>query len=410
MSGTIRPYSEKKDKKAVHRIWTECGWISDSKDEKASLDLFLASNRSMVYEYRGEAECLVTSTPGKLRYLDADIDYSAITAVTTSRIARNLGAASSTLARVIAQDAKAGAVVSGLGVFEQGFYNRLGFGSGTYVHWIGFDPAWLVPLPKPAVPLRLDRSHWKSIHQSRLRRRKLHGAVDLLPPEISKTEMLELKNTFGLGYKKNGKITHCVIMHADNVEEGPYHVAWMSYENLQQFQELLSLIAGLGDQVRQVRMREPLEIQMQDFIRKPFQLLSLTRKGNFEAGLKAYAYWQMRILDLKRCVAAMSCDGEMKINLVIDDPILQFLPKGTVWKGCKGEYTLSLGVKSSLKKGLTGGLKTLRASIGDFTRFWMGIQSAEVLNISGVFEGSLELLNSLDRIYQIPVPEPDWEY
>jgi predicted acetyltransferase len=410
MSNTIRNYSEKKDKKSVQRIWQECGWLSDSKKDKETLDTFLSTSNAKVYEYGGAAECLVVSTPSRLRYLDRDLDNAAVTAVTTSRIARNLGAASALLADVLRRDAEGGAKVSGLGVFEQGFYNRLGFGSGNYEHWIGFDPAWLVSLPKPGMPRRIDGASWKAIHQARLRRRKAHGAVDLLPPEITKIDMKWLKNSFCLGYKKGNRITHCVVMHADNVESGPYTVDWMAYENLRQFRELLSLIAGLGDQVRMVKMREPREIQMQDFLKKPFQLQAITKSGKFEVASHAVAYWQMRILDLKACLSAMKCADGLRFNLVVADPVERHLNAGSGWKGCAGDYTVSLGPKSTVRKGLDESLDTLTASIGDLTRYWLGIQSAEALNVTGDFDGPDQLLQELDRVNTVPNPAPDWDY
>ena len=410
MSYTIRNYSINRDRKAVHRIWQECGWLSDDKKEKEAFDLFLSSSNAAVYELGGAAECLVVSTPSHMQYLEQRLDYSAITGVTTSRIARNVGAASKLLAHVLARDAAAGAKVSGLGIFEQGFYNRLGYGSGNYELWIGFDPAWLVALPKARTPERLDITHWRAIHQARLRRRKAHGGLNLLPPEISKSEMLFFKNSFGLGYRRGNKITHCVVMHCRNVENGPYSVSWMAYENYHQFRELLSLISGLGDQVRKVQMREPKGIQIQDFIKKPFQLQSITHKGQYEAGTRADAYWQMRILDLKKCISVMTCADELEFNLVVEDPIEQFLPKESPWKGCGGAYHVSLGEKSAMKKGPNAALETVTASIGDFTRFWVGVQSAEALNVTGRFEAPDALLRKLDRIHVVPQPAPDWDY
>ena len=384
--------------------------MSEDKSEKEAVDVFLSSSRCMVYVMNGQAESIVASTPSKLKYLDTSLPFAAITAVTTSRIARNQGAASKTLARVLAQDAADGAVASGLGVFEQGFYNRLGYGSGNYEHWIGFDPAWLVPMEKPGVPVRLDVTSAKSIHASRLARRKSHGALDLLPVEISKSEMMWIKKSFGLGYKKGGKVTHCVVMNSGSGENGPYSVHWMTYQSFRQFRELLSLIAGLGDQVRLVRMREPREIQMQDFIRKPFQLQSITKGGKYESMTKAEAYWQMRILQLKPCISALSCPEELTFNLRIIDPVESFLPKNSAWRGCGGDYSVTLGQKSSIKKKFTPGIDILTASIGDFTRFWSGVQSAEALNVTGQFDASEKLLAALDRTVMLPAPAPDWDY
>ena len=410
MAGSIRPYAEKKDRASAHRIWKECGWMTDEKKDKESTDAVIRSGRSLVFEVNGSAESMVTSTPSRMLYAGTVLDHSAITSVTTSRVARNLGAASSTLAAMLSAEAGQGAAVSGLGIFDQGFYNRLGYGTGSYEHWISFDPAWLKDLPVPGIPQRFDVKNYKAIHQARLRRKKLHGAVDLLPPEITKAEMLEDKNTFCLGYKKGSTITHCLVMYCTEVEEGPYRVMCMAYQDYHQLCELLALIKGLGDQVRQVRMQEPGEIQMQDFLDKPFQLQTVSRKGEFEAGVRSYAYWQIRILDLKRCISAMKCHDQLRFNLIIEDPIVQFLPKGSGWKGCGGRYTVTLGPRSSVKKGITKGLDTLTASIGDFSRFWLGVQRAEVLNVTGLFEGPGDLLKKLDAVMTLPIPAPDWAY
>ncbi len=37
-----------------------------------------------------------------------------------------------------------GAELAGLGMFEQGFYNKLGFGTLAYENWVSFDPANLL--------------------------------------------------------------------------------------------------------------------------------------------------------------------------------------------------------------------------------------------------------------------------
>ena len=65
-----------------------------------------------------------------MRYLDETLPFSCITGVTTSRVARKLGLAGKLTAVAVAHEAADGAAVVGLGMFEQGFYNRLGFGNG----------------------------------------------------------------------------------------------------------------------------------------------------------------------------------------------------------------------------------------------------------------------------------------
>ena len=86
----IRPYNAGRDAKAVRRIWREVHWIN-SDDEEQMMDHFLAVVRAFVVELNGEAECLATSVPGTFRYLNEDLCLSAITGVTTSRVARKQG-------------------------------------------------------------------------------------------------------------------------------------------------------------------------------------------------------------------------------------------------------------------------------------------------------------------------------
>ena len=137
----FRAYDAGKDKVAVHRIWMECGWLDDNKTKLEAMDIFLGSAKTWVADIRNEPESLVLTTPGVIRYLDVDLPLCAVTGVTTSRIARKQGLAGHLTARAIASDAAEGALVAGLGVFDQGFYNTLGFGNGTYEHWLAFDPS-----------------------------------------------------------------------------------------------------------------------------------------------------------------------------------------------------------------------------------------------------------------------------
>ncbi|MBN1686679.1 MAG: hypothetical protein JW852_08490 [Spirochaetales bacterium] len=407
MDGCIRPYVAKKDRTSVHRIWKECGWPVD---EEAAVDTLLRSGFSMVFELKGAAESFVTSVPARLHYAGTQLDHAAIAAVATGRVARNLGTASGTVAAILSEEAARGCSTAGLGVFEQGFYDRLGFGTGTYEHWIAFDPAWLIDLPVSKAPQRFDVKDFRGIHKARLARRKTHGAIDILAPELLKVDMMTRKNTFGLGYKKGNEITHCVVMHCSEIAHGPYSVVCLAYRTLQQFRELLGIIRGLSDQVRQVRLREPGEIQMQDFLKKPFQLQAISSKGSFESLIKAVAYWQIRILDLKKCISVMKCIDRLEFNLIVEDPVTGFLPAKSVWKGCGGEYTVNLGSGSSVRKGLAPGLDTLNAAIGDFSRYWLGVQAAEVLNVTGRFDGPQRLLRKLDSIRSLPAPAPDWDY
>lgn len=390
-------------------MWQECGWISQEKNELDAQAKLIKASDAWVFELNGEAECLVLSTPGTLHHTGTPLKLAAITGVTTSRIARNLNAASSTLARCLAAQAEEGKQLSGLGIFEQGFYDRLGYGNGSYEHLIRFDPAWLKNMGKPRTPVRLSIDNYKEIHEARLNRRKIHGATDLLPEEITQADMLFSKKTFGLGYRENGKLTHFFVGHGDG-EFGPYHVDLLVYSTIPQFRELMALIRGLGDQVRQIRMREPRGIQIQSLIKKPFQLYTVTQQAKYQARSAAIAYWQLRILDVISCISAFKIRDRLEFNLTLSDPIEKYLDEKTAWRGCNGDYIISLGESSHAEPGHREGLPILYSSVNDLTRFWLGAVSAEVLSGLGSFNGSAELIEELDSFVQLPAPAPDWDY
>ncbi|NJN83869.1 MAG: GNAT family N-acetyltransferase [Caldilineaceae bacterium] len=182
-----RVYDPNRDRKAAHRIWRETGWIESEDDEKA-MDILLSACRTLVVDLNGEPECLAAALPGVIRYQRASVRLSAVTAVTTSRIARKQGMAARLTASLIAEETQDGAAVSALGIFEQGFYNRLGYGNGSYVHAVRFDPSWLkIPSGMRSslrIPARLSSDDWREIHHAMTTRQIGHGGCVLHPPEL----------------------------------------------------------------------------------------------------------------------------------------------------------------------------------------------------------------------------------
>ncbi len=251
-----RQYDNKRDEKAVQRIWREIGWLEKGKEEVANLHI--KSGRAIITQVNNEAECCVIAVPGGIRYLNQELPFSAITSVATSRIARKQGLAKQLTAMIVAIEASEGASVSGLGVFEQGYYNQIGFGTGSYEHFIAFDPSQLNIRIKPRLPRRITTDDWAMVHSARLSRFRNHGSCNLNPAEITKAAMLLTKNGFGLGYCDNStnELTHYFWCRADNVEQGPYNIEWITFQTRQQFLELMALIKSLGDQVHLIKMRE----------------------------------------------------------------------------------------------------------------------------------------------------------
>jgi hypothetical protein len=407
-----RNYNPKKDKKAVHRIWLETGWIGDEKKDKEMVDVFIQGGRTLVAEVSGEAECLVASMPGSIRYLDEDLPLSGITVVATSRIARKQGLAKRLTAQLIAADVADGAIICGLGMFEQGFYNKLGFGTGSYEHWISFDPAQLKLKQKARVPRRITADDWEMAHAALLARRRRHGACNIYPPECTRAEFGLTSEGFGLGYNDGpaGELTHFIWCEAKG-ENGPYTVIMMAHQNSDQFLELMALLKSLGDQVHQVWLREPGDIQLQDLLVQPFRYRQLTKQAKYENKALATAYWQLRICDLPGCLAHTHLPGdEICFNLNLSDPIEKYLDKKSPWRGVAGDYVVTLGPSSSAEKGTISTLPTLTASVGAFTRMWMGVRPANGLTVTDDLAGPPELLAALSRVLRLPEPKLDWDF
>ena len=137
-------------------------------------------------------------------------------AVTTSRVARKQGLAGRLTAQAIALDVADGAAVSALGIFEQGFYNRLGFGNGSYEHWIRFDPATLQVSSPARSPKRLTREHARQMFDAIQRRTRGHGAINLHSPSYLESELIWDKSDFGLGYfdGEDGALSHFIWFNA----------------------------------------------------------------------------------------------------------------------------------------------------------------------------------------------------
>ena len=123
-------------------------------------------------------------------------------------------------------------------MFEQGFYDKLGYGTGNYFKQLHVDPAELNIPVKCRIPKRLTIKDYEAVHANRLNRLKLHGRFDMLSPIATKSEMEFTKKGFGLGYyDEAGRLTHHIWIDPHGKESGPYHVMWCAYETNEQYQE-----------------------------------------------------------------------------------------------------------------------------------------------------------------------------
>ena len=143
----------------------------------------------MVGVVDGSAEALGHWVPGGIRHLDRDVSMAAIAAITTGPLARQHHFATRITARCLTEAAEEGFASAGLGIFDQGFYDRLGFGTGSYDYFAVFDPAQLnVPTPT-RTPERLTIDDYEDIHAALHNRHRDHGSAVLDPPEMGRAEL-----------------------------------------------------------------------------------------------------------------------------------------------------------------------------------------------------------------------------
>ena len=251
------------------------------------------------------------------------------------------------------------------------------------------------------------------MHETRLRRVRSHGAINLAHPGNTQHEIMSSRNGFGLGYYDgpNGTLSHHAWFSTRNVGHGPYRVKWLVYQTREQFLELMGCLRSLGDQVHAMSMAEPPDIQLQDLIAQPFKQRAMTERSPFAAGISAEAWWQMRICDLAGCLEHTHLTGgPVRFNLAISDPIADYLPDDAPWRGVRGQYIVTLGASSAAERGHDASLATLRASVNAFSRLWLGVKPATGLAVTDDLTGPEDLLEALDDVMRLPAPQPDWDF
>ncbi|NQT65183.1 MAG: sterol carrier protein domain-containing protein [FCB group bacterium] len=405
-----RKFDLNKDKEAVFRILNECGWVHDKKKDKY-LNKFLPAANTLVIDVNGEAEVTANSSIGTIRYKDEKLKLSAITGLNASLLARKQGFAGKLTAARLALDAEKGAEVGALCIFDQGYYNKLGFGNGNYEQIVCITPVTLNIKRKTKIPVRLTEKDYKKIHKNRVERIPAHCAVTL-PEYTTQAEVGQADKNMGFGYiDEKGNLTHHLWLHGKGKEQCPLWVSWMAYQNLDQLMDLLALLKSFEEQFLMVRMVEPPFINLQDFIEKPFLIKGMTRKAEHQNIIYSTAFWQLRILNLQKCMKKthLNCE-DFSFNLQLSDPIGKYISEEIKWKGIAGDYVISLGKKSSAKKGNQKELPTLKASVGAFTRMWFGIMPASSLVYSDDIEAPKELLKKLDKAFLLPEAHVDWGF
>jgi len=407
MDHVIRPYDEQIDLDAAVRTWREVGWI-DSPERRSEVAAAMAAANTEVGVLHNEPECFVCWVPGTIRYEITDLSLCAITAVTTSHVGRKLGFASTMTTRALTHAAEAGCAVAALGIFEQGFYDKLGFGTADYDHRISFDPATLMVDHVPyRPPVRVGTDDWADMHQAMSNRMMSHGSIVLSPPRMIEAEVGLADNPFALGYRDDqGTLTHFIYGEMKG-EHGPWRINALAYRSTDQLLELLRLVRELGDQVRSVAMMEPAHVQLQALLANPMREADRSAGSDHETLNRSVAWWQFRILDVEACVAARSWIGRpLRFNLTLTDPAESRLDGA--WPGVGGDYTIGIGAESRATRGHADGLPLMTAGVGAFSRLWFGVRSPSVLAVSDRIEAPPGLMADLDEAMRLPKPVAGW--
>ena len=119
---------------------------------------------------------------------------------------------------------------------------------------------------------------------------------------------------------------------------------------------------------------------------------------------------QVRICDVAGCLEKTHLVDEIRFNLALTDPIAEFLPEDVPWRGTTGEYVITLGPSSGAEAGTDSALPTLTASVGAFSRLWLGVLPATSLAVTDDLSAPPDLLEALDHVLQLPKPSFSWDF
>ena len=257
----IRQYVEGTDIKASYDLLREVGWVETDKHIEAFEKTFTAG-LTLVGEINGSLECIASSTLGDMVYLDDQLSLDVVAAVVTGMPARRKGLAQMMTAQLMMHRAANGTEVSTLGVFDLGFYDRLGYGTTPYQHRLICDPSDL-RVGQSRTPIRLSAEDSPEIHQALLKRKRGHGGCNIYDLAQSAGELSALDLLLCLGYRdtNSGELTHFLLGEM-NGEYGPFAVEWLVWDNDEQLRELLALLASLGGQIWVASIPQPRGIEL----------------------------------------------------------------------------------------------------------------------------------------------------
>ncbi len=412
------PFDFDRDIESVLRTWSETGWWDNEDDQKERISEYFKANdgRTVVGLIDGSAECAVHRALGTVRYDQSLLSLGCVTAVTTSRIARRRRLASRLTARTVAHLADEGCVVAMLGMFDQGFYDRFGFGTGPYE-----NHAWIYPgaLAIPAdyrAPERLELDvDSEELHTAMTSRLDAHGGVVIGGERLTAAGMRVDGDIAIYGYRTDGHISHFMAI-VTTGEHGPDRITQWAYQTREQCLELLRLIQEWGDQVDVLRLTEPVWLQLQDFIVDPGAQFRRTRGSQTGAlRIEADAWWQARIVDLPACIRAIhAVDDSFSVVVKVNDPVEAHLVDSGYdgdWNGVGGTWSLSFGATHTVERVTGDEPIDLETTVNSLTRWWLGVLPASTLLAMGEFACTAETAERMDSLTgHLPTPQPGWDF
>jgi hypothetical protein len=404
----MRPYEHDQDLPGVLALWNELNWLGDCGNRAAGLEAFLRDTHGIVDEVDGRIEGQVAMRDGVVRHEGRTLKFSALCALMVSTVGRLGGFGTRGSAAAVADAAERGIAVAALGFFDQGFYDRIGFGTGDYDHRTTIDPRTLTVPKGHRRPVRLGRDDLARIHACRRKSWRWHGSARFPTPADTEAEMLWYPDCYYLGFEdERGELTHCLCARKKG-ESGPDEVKWLAWQNREQLFELLGVFKGMADSLYAIRIADPPGVQLQDLVERPFESAEKREGGPFHQPDLAGAWEQWRILQPAPAFAGVRAAGSLRFAVDLHDPIEQFLPEDRAWRGLSGVWTVELGEPCSMRRG--GSAPKLHATVNAFSRWWLGARPASHLALTDHFDGSAALIEDLDRCWRPPRPRNDWEF
>ena len=99
----------------------------------------------------------------------------------------------------------------------------------------------------------------------------------------------------------------------------------------------------------------------------------------------------------------------LRFNLIITDPLPKRMPQESAWEGADGRWVVTVSERCGAQRGHDPTLPLLTASVGGFSRFWVGAATAAALSLDNSFVGDAALLSELDSRWRLPQPCVDWD-